>query len=132
MVAFINTAFKELIISFISKNLLSLWLFTVDGEKHKDLKKKNKQKINQDPFKALLHEVEIHSYWVYNLVKPWMGDKWGKNDQWSGIFLSLVFALEPQVSESWAQGLVQRKSIESVSGGHQPGPLTGSRPKSSC
>lgn len=62
MVAFINTAFKELIISFINKNLLSLWLFTVDGEKHKDLKKKNKQKINQDPFKALLHEVEIHSY----------------------------------------------------------------------
>ena len=35
----VNTAFKELIIAFTSKNLPSLCLFTLDGKKHKDLKK---------------------------------------------------------------------------------------------
>ena len=124
LVESVNPAFKELIIVFTSKNLLSLCLFTLDGKKHKDLKK------NLIPFKHCLVKwtsivTEFIIFWVI-MLRSWIGGRWGKSDGWPGYLLSLVFALEFQVSESWVQGPVERKFMDKVCGCYQLSHPTGS------
>ena len=79
---------------------------------------------------TLFSKVDIHSYWVYNLlsnhVKVMDRRQVGKSDGWPAYLLSLVFALEFQVSESWVQGPVERKFMDKVCGCYQLGHPTGS------
>ena len=49
------------------------------------------------------------------------GRQVGKSDGWPGYILSMVFALEFQVSESWVQAPVERKFMDKVCGCYQLG-----------